>query len=221
MTRHINKTGLDHIKQWEGLKLTAYLCPAGLWTIGYGHTASAGDPKPKAGMTITRAQADALLKRDLGQYEQAVEKAVKVDLNDHQFAALVSFCYNVGIGAFQKSTLLKKLNKGDYDAVLSELKKWVKAGGKRVEGLANRRQVEVALWIKGQFVSSNYIRPQANHHNPLTRIEAVAPAVGLLSGLGGFLQGAGPVQWALAFVMVMAFLFALWHVLHREKDKRP
>ncbi len=86
------------------------------------------------------------------QYEQAVEKAVYVDLSDEQFGALV----NIGIAAFQNSTLLKKLNKGDYESVPIELQKWTRAGGKRLKGLVHRRAAEAGLWAKGAFVSSNY-----------------------------------------------------------------
>lgn len=218
MARQINKLGLDHIKQWEGLRTTAYKDVAGIWTIGYGHTAAAGEPKPKAGMKITEKRATEILMSDLGQYEQAVEDAVKVDINDNQFAALVSFTYNVGIGAFKKSTLLKKLNKGDYDSVPTEIMKWTKAGGKRVQGLVNRRRAEGAIWIKGAFVSSNYVKTDANSNNPLKNPQVLAPVTGLLSGLGGFISGTGPVQWAFAAIMVAAFAFGIWHFFFRDKD---
>jgi len=116
-SRKINAKGLELIKQWEGLRTTAYKDAVGIWTIGYGHTASAGKPYPKSGMKITKAQADDILARDLVQYEQTVSEAIKTPLSDSQFAALVSFCYNVGADKFRKSTLVKKLNRGDYNAV--------------------------------------------------------------------------------------------------------
>ncbi|ETS07647.1 hypothetical protein O97_00724 [Bartonella henselae str. Zeus] len=97
-----------------------------------------------------------MLVADLRQYEQAVEKTVYIDLSDEQFGALVSFYYNIGILAFQNSTLLKKLNQGDYKAVPAELQKWTKVGGKRLQDLVHRRAVEAWLWAKGAFVSSNY-----------------------------------------------------------------
>jgi len=121
MNRTISISGLDFIKRWEGLRTTAYQCSASVWTIGYGHTAAAGDPVPEKGMTIPEKEALALLRRDLQQYENTVEQSVNVKLTDDQFAALVSFAYNVGIKAFQRSTLLRKLNSGDYDAVPDEL----------------------------------------------------------------------------------------------------
>jgi len=142
MTRRINAAGLSHIKQWEGCRLTAYKDVAGVWTIGYGSTGK----HVKPGMKITQAEADALLRKDLDRFEKAVDTQVKVPLNDSQFAALVSFSFNVGVGAFQKSTLLRKLNAGNYDAVPSELMKWVNAGGRKVQGLVNRRRSEGEIW---------------------------------------------------------------------------
>lgn len=160
MPRKINAEGLRLIKQWEGKELVAYQDPVGIWTIGYGHTDEAGPPKVTPGLRITDAEADEILKRDLGQYEAAVAQAVRVELSDNQFAALVSFTYNVGVGNFRKSTLLKKLNAGNYDAVPGELAKWNKAGGKTLRGLSNRRAAEAGLWARGEYVASQYIEPK-------------------------------------------------------------
>lgn len=142
----ISKNGLNLIKEFEGVRLTAYKCPAGILTIGIGHTSAAGAPEVKPGMTITANEAYEILDRDLDQYEKAVDRLVKVPLSQEQFDALVSFVYNVGVGAFQKSTLLKKLNAGQYGAVPGELMKWTKAGGKELPGLVRRRRAEAALW---------------------------------------------------------------------------
>lgn len=146
MTRRINAAGLAHVKQWEGLKTKAYFCPAGKLTIGYGSTGKHVYP----GMVITEARAEKLLREDLDRFEKAVERMVTVPINDNQFAVLVSFAFNVGIGAFEESTLLRKLNDGNYSAVPSELMKWTKATvkGRKVtmEGLVNRRKAEGALW---------------------------------------------------------------------------
>lgn len=162
MPRRINAEGLAKIKQWEGLRLKAYLDAADppVWTIGYGHTSQAGPPVVKPGMTITNEEAETVLRNDLAKFEAAVERLVKVPLTDNQFAALVSFTYNVGEGNLAKSTLLKKLNKGDYDAVPVELMKWTRAGNARPKGLVNRRSTEAALWAKGEFVSSQYVEPK-------------------------------------------------------------
>ena len=142
----VSKDGLNLIKEFEGIRLTAYKCPADVWTIGIGHTSAAGAPEVKPGMTITVQEAYEILNNDLNQYEDAINKFVKVPLTQNQFDALVSFVYNVGVGAFQKSTLLKKLNAGQYNAVPGELMKWTKAGGKELPGLVRRRRAEAALW---------------------------------------------------------------------------
>ncbi len=106
--RTISQEGLALIKQWEGLRLNAYKDAIGIWTIGYGHTNSAGKPFIHKDMTVTEKQAEELLRQDLRQFENAVEQAVQVSLTNEQFAALVSFCYNIGTTAFCNSTLLKK-----------------------------------------------------------------------------------------------------------------
>lgn len=219
MTRKINQEGLDHIKRWEGLRLNAYQDSAKIWTIGYGHTSAAGDPYVKQGMVITDLEATNMLLNDLRQFEQAVEQSVKVKLSDNQFAALVSLTYNIGIAAFKKSTLLKKLNMGDYEAVPAELMKWVNAGGKRLQGLVNRRSAEGGLWAKGEFVSSNYIKPQAVKDNPLTKPELIAPMIGALAGLSGFASGSGPFQWALAIVMVLGALIGAGYFICRIRGE--
>ncbi|SBW13440.1 putative membrane protein [Brucella sp. 10RB9215] len=155
MARRINAAGLSLVQQWEGLRNTAYRDVASVLTIGYGHTSAAGAPKVMPGMTIGDKEAERILKADLAKFEARVERLVKVPLTDNQFAALVSFDFNTG--ALDKSTLLKKLNKGDYAAVPVELMKWVNAGGKKINGLVNRRAAEAGLWAKGDFVSSNYV----------------------------------------------------------------
>jgi len=91
--------GLGLVKEFEGLRLKAYKCPAAVWTIGYGHTSAAGAPTVNPGMEITKEEAEAILKRDMVQYEAGVEKLVKVELTQGQFDALVDFAYNAGVGA--------------------------------------------------------------------------------------------------------------------------
>lgn len=138
--------GIALIQEFEGRRLEAYKCPAGIWTIGYGHTSAAGEPTVTPGMVITKQEAVDILKRDLVKYESAVDRLVTVPLSQNQFDALVSFTYNVGEGALSKSTLLKKLNRGEYAAVPAELMKWTKGGGKELPGLVRRRRAEAAMW---------------------------------------------------------------------------
>lgn len=221
MARKISQTALDYIKRWEGIRLKAYQDQAGNWTIGYGHTAAAGNLIPAAGMQITESQAHALLLSDLKQHEHAVETMVKVPLNDNKFATLVSFCFNVGTTKFKDSTLLKKLNSGDYDAIPVELMKWiyVTVDGKKVvsNGLVNRRASEAGLWAKGEFVSSGYVKPLPKKENALIKPETVGPFIGAAAGLTGFAAGNGPFQWALGVVMVIACLVGTWYFIRRVR----
>lgn len=204
MTRRINQEGLTLIKRFEGLKTKAYICPAGVLTIGYGSTG----PHVKPGMVISEAEAERLLIKDLARFEAAVERLVKVPLTDGQFAALVSFAFNVGEGAWAKSTLLKKLNAGKYDAVPSELNKWVNGGGKRLQGLVNRRAAEGGLWARGSFVASNTVEA-APAKPPILTIDNVVkvgtPAAAVLQSFT-----AGPAQIVLAIAFAIGGLFLLW-----------
>lgn len=209
--RKTNQNGIDHIKRWEGLKTTAYRDQAGVLTIGYGHTSSAGSPMVTSGMKISEAEAEEILKKDLRIFEERVSRLVKVDLTDNQFAALVSFDFNTG--ALHSSTLLKKLNRGDYESVPSELMKWVKVtvDGKKMtsKGLVNRRASEAGLWSRGEFVSSRDVVAKAETKPVMTR-ENVSWGVGILSSLGLAGAGDGPIQYALAGCLVIAFSVALF-----------
>ncbi len=222
MPRHINQDGLDLIKQWEGKYLTAYHGAAdrpGLLTIGYGHTDAAGPPIVTAGMVITEKRAEEILRADLGKVEASVEKLVKVPLNDNQFATLVSFVFNVGQANLSGSTLLRKLNAGDYDAVPSELMKWTKANGKRVQGLANRRAAEAGLWVRGAPVASQYVEPTVEKKSAVLTPEAIATGTAAVSGVGSVVTGAtGPVAYALAAVIVIGFCVAAFYFIRRMKD---
>lgn len=139
----ISKNGIDLIKNWEGCRVIAYLCPANVWTIGYGHTKTA-----RPGMMISHTEADRLLLEDLKRFEEAVRRLVTVPLNQNQFDALVSFVFNVGEGAFKGSTLLKLLNAGNYSDAANQFGKWVYAGKKVLPGLVARREAEYQLFIK-------------------------------------------------------------------------
>ena len=137
----ISKAGLDLIKQFEGLYLNAYRCPAGVPTIGYGHTAGVA-----MGQTITQQQADDYLRRDVRQFARAVARLVTVPLTQGQFDALVSFAFNLGEGALAQSTLLRLLNAGDYAGAAAQFDRWNKAGGRVLPGLVRRRAAERALF---------------------------------------------------------------------------
>jgi GH24 family phage-related lysozyme (muramidase) len=138
--------GIRHIREFEGERLKAYKCSAGVWTIGVGHTSAAGSPSVTEGMTITAAESATILARDLAAFELGVERMLEVEVSQAQFDVLVSFAFNCGLGALKKSTLLKRVNEGNFDAVPAELMKWTRAGGKEVAGLVRRRRAEAKLW---------------------------------------------------------------------------
>lgn len=141
----MNQKAIDFIKQVEGSELTVYLDSAKLPTVGTGHLVRPEDGL-KVGDTITQERADALLAADLKTAADAVARLVRVTLNENQEAALISFVFNVGVGAFTKSTLLRKLNSGDYPGAADQFGQWVSAGGRVVRGLINRRAAERKLF---------------------------------------------------------------------------
>lgn len=140
--------GRKAIMRHEGVRLDAYRCPAGIWTIGCGHTTSAGPPAVTPGMTITAQESDEILANDLATFERVVNNAVKAPLMQNQFDALVSLAFNIGGGAFAKSTLVKRLNERDYRGAADQFTVWNKARGKVVRGLVKRRAAERALFLR-------------------------------------------------------------------------
>ncbi|HFN3575115.1 lysozyme [Enterobacter hormaechei] len=142
-----SEKGIALIKQFEGCKLTAYQDSVGVWTIGYGWTQPVDGKPIRAGMTIKQETAERLLKTGLVSYESDVSRLVKVGLTQGQFDALVSFTYNLGSRSLSTSTLLRKLNAGDYAGAADEFLRWNKAGGKVLNGLTRRREAERALFL--------------------------------------------------------------------------
>ena len=145
---HVSPSGVDLICNFEGLRLKAYDDGVGVWTIGFGTTKYPNGIRVKKGDTCTLDQAKAYMQNDLKAFEQTVNNAVKVPLNQNQFDALVSLAYNIGSTAFKNSTLVKRLNEGNYKAAANQFDVWVNAGGKRMQGLVNRRAAEKTLFLK-------------------------------------------------------------------------
>jgi lysozyme len=138
-----SRAGLGLVKTSEGCKLTAYLCPAGIPTIGYGRTRGV-----KLGQSCTQAQADAWVEQEYDEFEAGVRKLVKVPLTANQLGALTSFAYNLGLGNLASSTLLRLLNQGDYAGAAAQFARWNKAAGRVLAGLTKRRAAEAALFVK-------------------------------------------------------------------------
>lgn len=212
MSRHINEKGLSKLKLWEGLRLKAYDDGTGTLTIGYGHTSASGMPMVHPGMTVTTAQAEDIFQHDLAVYEKNVERLVNVPLTDNQFAALVSFDFNTG--GLAQSTLLKKLNAGDYASVPHEMMKWVKGTDPKtkkkviIEGLVNRRAGEVGLWASGAEVASSNAEAE-KVTPPVVTKETVTWGAGVLATMGTLFDGNGAVQWVLAGVIGVSFTVGL------------
>ena len=143
--RHITEEGLDLIKRFEGFRPNLYICPAGWPTIGYGHVVRASE-RERFSAGIDKRAAEELLRRDLQTAEKAVPRLIHVPLSDGQFSSLVSFVFNLGPGALQRSTLRRKVNRGEHDAVPAEFHRWVWAGGRKLKGLVVRRRIEAALY---------------------------------------------------------------------------
>ena len=155
----ISAAGIALIKKFEGCRLTAYKCPAGVLTIGFGSTG----PHVTPGKTISQAEADALLAGDLERFEVGVNRLVKVQISQGLRDALISFAFNLGVGALEESTLLRRLNAGEEQCkvVREELPKWCKAGSQVLEGLQKRRAAEIELACPGSAPA------KASKSNPL------------------------------------------------------
>lgn len=219
--RKINNEGIEYLKKWEGLKLSAYKDDAGVLTIGYGHTG----PDVTEGQIITEAEAEELLIKDLDRFERAVNNTINVRLTANQFTTLVSFAFNVGDQAFKDSTLVKRLNKGDYASVPQELLRWNISGGKINNGLINRRAAEIGLWAKG-----SYVAPQTKccKQDPSKKYENTAMMATGAGGIGALLNEMASYLhlYALNFVVIKyvfigltltGLAFTLWSKLNKLK----
>lgn len=137
------------LRHHEGVKNKPYKCPAGLWTVGVGHLIGDGKTLPASwNKTFTNEEIDGILKHDLNRFELGVSKMLpNVRLRQHEFDALVSFCFNLGLGCFQRSTIRQALLRGDKEAAMESLVKYCRAGGKILKGLQNRRLDERKLFL--------------------------------------------------------------------------
>lgn len=145
MHRYTSKTGIDFIKTFEGFNASVYKDVAGFDTIGFGHLVRKGEAFPEA---ISEEEGEVILKKDLYRAERSVLRNISVPLADNQFNVLVSWVFNIGSGALQRSTLRMKLNRGDdIDDVGDEFLKWIWSGGRRIKGLIRRRKAERLIFV--------------------------------------------------------------------------
>jgi lysozyme len=217
--RQVNAETLRLIKQWEGLRLEAYLCQAGKWTIGWGHTRTAAP-----GMVITEERAEELLRQDLTGFERGIERLITVPLTDNQFGALVSWAFNVGLGNVETSTLRRRLNAGRYEDVPAQFLVWNKVtnpetGRKEVSrGVANRRAAEVGLWVRGGHVAGREETQVAP--NPPTMRDAAQTDTGVGAAIVTSFSSLAPVfaafqgmDWKLVAAMGIAILVGYFGTL--------
>jgi len=143
--RQITDEGINLIKRFEGFSSSIYICPAGYPTIGYGHVVR-DDERQRFAEDIDKEEGEELLRQDVRWAEQGVLRLIDVPLTDGQFDSLVSFAFNLGTGALQRSTLRRKVNREEHNDVPAQLKRWVWAGGRRLNGLVRRRTAEANLY---------------------------------------------------------------------------
>lgn len=226
----MTQEGLDLIKSFEGFSATWYKCPAGIWTIGYGHTEAAGPPKYEPQRKISRDEGENILRSDLAKYEQAVIDAVTVKLTDEQYSALVSFCYNVGPNAFRKSSVLKAVNSGRHDLVPARLALFTKGGGKVLKGLVRRRQAEGELYASGDDDARIYPSTEVT---PVIGKASYASSTNIAAGVGTVAMTTAAVnqitndvsdtamtfgfspQWVMVGILAIGIAAALWIMRER------
>lgn len=213
----VTKEGLALIRRFEGFRGRAYRCPAGVWTIGYGHTAQAGPPVVTEGLEISEAEARRILARDVARFAAEVAPLLTRPVSAAQFSALVSFAFNVGVAALRGSSVLKAVNAGRFHEVPGRLKLWVKAGGRVLPGLERRRAAEAELFLSDT-------PPQAGRG-----VTGAPKRVGIERGLGpaGAVVGGGAAvaaagvlpDWAILLLLAILVAAAVLFLVRRQRRK--
>jgi len=223
--------GLELIKAQEGFRSRAYRDATGVWTIGYGHTSMAGPPQVREGLEISRAEGENILRRDVGRFAGGVRRLLTRTLSDRQFSALVSFAYNVGLGNFERSSVLRAVNAGDFEAVPRRLALWVKAGGRTLPGLIRRRAAEAALFTGDRPAQAEGLVRQPveaprgkTAHTSTTTLAAIvsalaAAASSLASGVRD-LAGALPAVHPSLIAAIIVAAAAVWIIRERWLKSR-
>ncbi len=217
----LTEEGLALIREFEGFRSSAYRCPAGVLTIGYGHTGRAGPPAVKEGMTMTEPEARIILVREANAFAEKAADLIRHPLSDAQFSALVSFAFNVGIAAFASSSVLKAVNGGDLAAVPRRLQLWVKAGGRVLPGLVRRRAAEAALFAGAREQESRTAPQPPKGTPPHKSSTVIAALIALFSALLPGVFGAEGQEsgWALPLAAA-GTAAALWVIRERLRHAR-
>lgn len=222
----INQATVNLIKEFEGFRARAYKCPAGVWTIGYGTTAAAFvGLDPKEGMKITEAEAEKYLHTALHKFSSAIAESIRKPINDNEFGAFLSLAYNIGSGAFKKSSALRYFNAGDKAKAADAILLWNKAGGKTLSGLTRRRAAERALFLTPiGFATQDKLEdaatvPDIPRETPMESTTMQAGAVQAVSAVGAGVSAVSALSGtaqivALIFCGVVA-LAAVWIMRER------
>lgn len=232
---NINQAGLELIKDFEGLKLKAYLCPAGVPTIGYGHTRTVTHDDVKNGKTITKAEAERLLAEDLIEFTFGVYGMLKRQANENELSAMVSLAYNIGLAGFKRSSVLRAFNAGDPNAAARAFALWNKSKGKVLPGLTRRRAAEAALFLKpvGYAITESdppAMPQQVDEERPMAKSQIVRAST--VSGVAGTLalaaeasQSIGTIreslgEWVVPALLVVGIAAAAYTAWERVKQRR-
>ncbi len=231
--RQLNAASLDLIREFEGLRLEAYLCPAGVLTIGYGHTSYAGSPEVTEGMKVTEGEANAILERDMAKFCVGVLTILKHRPTDNQLGAFASLCMNIGLGAFKKSTAVKRFNTGDTDGAADAITMWNKAtvNGKKVKlhGLVRRREAERALFLTPQEPDDDCADPvEAKPAGPVTggegkhlaKSKTTIAGGSLVAGLGAYSQIKDAMPEVAVYAPYILAAIAAYIVFNRFMESR-
>jgi len=197
----INKATVDLIKEFEGFRAETYKCSGGVLTIGYGTTAAAGvGINPKPGMKITKEEAEGYLHAALEKFASQIEDAITAPINENEFGAFISLAYNIGPGAFKKSSALRHFNAGDKTKAANAILMWNKAGGKVLRGLTRRREAERKLFL----TPVNGTAPE-ERASPVQSTTVQASAVQVVSGAGAGIAALGALDGT-AQLVTMVFI---------------
>lgn len=202
MQMRTSAAGRKALAAREGVRLSAYRDSVGVLTIGIGHTSVAGPPKVTPGLTITRDECDAIFARDLAKYEATVAQTVTAPVTQSQFDAMVSLCYNIGQGAFIRSSVARKLNVGDVQGAADAFLAFDKAGGRVLPGLATRRRSE-----RAQFLGDKQSRAG----------KVVAGGSAIVLGGGAAIQAGVPPIVVLLILAAIAGAAAFFIIRKRRK----
>lgn len=183
----INRATIDLVKEFEGLRLDAYKDSVGVWTIGYGTTAMAGvGIKPAAGMKITQPEAEMYLRRGIEKFSNQIRPAITAPINENEFGAFLSLAYNIGPGAFAKSTALRRFNAGDKAGAAEAILLFNKAGGRVLKGLSRRREAEKRLFLTPPAHKPTEPGMTSNPNPPK---HWLTPVLNFLAAIADFLGG--------------------------------